>query len=195
MGATTKATTLPFSAAPRSARGKALLLPQQVVESPSTKLQYRIDSLLGQGGFGQAYLAKRITRSRDVPSVVALKASEHLDGWLREAYFGQILEGQARAIRVFDAFPLTREDGTVLYCLALELAKYGDLRTFLHKTGKGWAERTVRREIAGILEDLGGLHRGQMLHRDLTPMNVFVCDDGTLKLGDFGIVRHASDRS
>jgi serine/threonine-protein kinase len=33
-----------------------------------------------------------------------------------------------------------------------------------------------------------------MLHRDLTPMNVFVCGDRTLKLGDFGIVRHQSDR-
>ncbi len=192
--AVSKATTVAMSAATRAARGKALLLPQQVVTSSSTKLQYRIESLLGQGGFGQAYLAKRITRSRDVPAVVALKASEHLDGWLREAYFGQILEGQARAIRVFDAFPMTREDGTVLYCLALELAKHGDLRSFLQKTGKGWAEKTVRREIAGILEVLGGLHRGQMLHRDLTPMNVFVCDDGRLKLGDFGIVRHASDR-
>jgi serine/threonine-protein kinase len=189
-----KATTLAMSAATRAARGKALLLPQQVVTSPETKLQYRIESLLGQGGFGQAYLAKRITRSREVPAVVALKASEHIDGWLREAYFGQILEGHARAIGVFDAFPLMREDGTVLYCLALEYARHGDLRTFLQRTGKGWAEKTVRREIAGILEVLGRLHRGQMLHRDLTPMNVFVCDDGRLKLGDFGIVRHASDR-
>ena len=192
--AVSKATTVAMSAASRAARGKALLLPQQVVTSPSTKLQYRVESLLGQGGFGQAYLAKRITRSRDVPAVVALKASEHLDGWLREAYFGQILEGQARAIRVYDAFPLLGDDGRVLYCLALEWARHGDLRTFLQKTGKGWAEKTVRREIAGILEVLGGLHRGQMLHRDLTPMNVFVCDDGRLKLGDFGIVRHASDR-
>jgi serine/threonine protein kinase len=190
----TRATTLPMSRASRRARGKALLLPQQLVTSPETKLQYRIDSLLGQGGFGQAYLATRITRSRDVPRIVALKASEHIDGWLREAYFGQLLEGHARAIRVFDAFPLTREDGSVLYCLALEWARHGDLRTFLQRTTKGWAERTVRREIAGILEVLGRLHRGQMLHRDLTPMNVFVCDDGSLKLGDFGIVRHASDR-
>jgi serine/threonine protein kinase len=189
-----KATTLAMSAATRAARGKALLLPQQVVTSPESKLQYRIESLLGQGGFGQAYLAKRITRSPAVPAVVALKASEHIDGWLREAYFGQILEGHSRAIRVFDAFPLTRSDGSLLYCLALEYAKHGDLRSFLQRTGKGWAEKTVRREIAGILDVLGRLHRGQMLHRDLTPMNVFVCDDGRLKLGDFGIVRHANDR-
>jgi serine/threonine protein kinase len=41
---------------------------------------------------------------------------------------------------------------------------------------------------------LGKLHRGRMLHRDLTPMNVFVCAGRRLKLGDFGIVRHQSDR-
>jgi serine/threonine protein kinase len=32
------------------------------------------------------------------------------------------------------------------------------------------------------------LHRGRLLHRDLTPLNVFVCDGRRLKLGDFGIV-------
>jgi serine/threonine protein kinase len=33
-----------------------------------------------------------------------------------------------------------------------------------------------------------------MLHRDLTPMNVFVCEGPRLKLGDFGIVRSMTDR-
>ncbi len=63
-----KATTLARSAASRAARGKALLLPQQVIASPETRIQYRIDSLLGQGGFGQAYLATRVTPSRAVPT-------------------------------------------------------------------------------------------------------------------------------
>jgi serine/threonine-protein kinase len=81
-----------------------------------------------------------------------------------------------------------------LYCLALEYARHGDLSTFLTRAEKGWSEATVRREIAGILEVLGKLHRGQMLHRDLTPVNVFVCDAQRLKLGDFGIVRQQSDR-
>ena len=194
MTVNTKATTVGMSAATRAARGKALLLPQQVIASPETRLRYRIDSLLGQGGFGQAYLATRMTRSLTVPPVVAIKASEHIDGWLKEAYFGQLLAGHARAIRVFDAFPLVREDGSILYCLALEYAKHGDLRAYLDRTGKGWTERTARREIAGVLEVLGKLHRGQLLHRDLTPMNVFVCDGVSLKLGDFGIVSHQSDR-
>ncbi len=41
---------------------------------------------------------------------------------------------------------------------------------------------------------LGKLHRGQLLHRDLTPLNVFVCDNTRLKLGDFGIVRQQNDK-
>ncbi len=172
-----------------------LLQPGQVVKSPETGLEYRVERLLGKGGFGQVYLARRLGYARLVPSTVCIKASEHIDGWLREAYFGQLLDGHPRAIRVYDAFPLMRPTGRVLYCLALEYAPHGDLRAFLRRTGKGWPEATARREIAGILEVLGRLHRGQMLHRDLTPLNVFVCEGGrTLKLGDFGIVRQQSDR-
>jgi serine/threonine-protein kinase len=129
-----------------------------------------------------------------VPAVVCIKASEHIDGWLREAYFGLLLDDHPRAIRVFDTFPLLRPDGGVLYCLALEYATEGDLRAYLHRHGKGWPESSARREIAGILEVLGKLHRGQLLHRDLTPVNVFVCEGRRLKLGDFGIVRAQSDR-
>jgi serine/threonine protein kinase len=189
-----KATTLAMSMRTPAARGKALLLPQEAITSPETGLQYRIDSLLGQGGFGQAYLATRLGRSRSVPAVVCIKASENIDGWLREAYFGQLLDGHPRAIEVFDAFPLVRPDSGILYCLALEYASHGDLRYFIQRNRKGWPEKTARREIAGILEVLGKLHRGQMLHRDLTPMNVLVCEGPCLKLGDFGIVRHQSDR-
>jgi serine/threonine-protein kinase len=166
----------------------------QVITSAETRLRYRIERLLGEGGFGQAYLARRLGHSRIVPTVVCIKVSERIDGWLREAYFGQLLDGHPRAIRVFDTFPLTRPDGHALYCLALEYARHGDLRAFLRDTGKGWPEATARREIAGILEVLGKLHRGQNLHRDLTPLNVFVCEGPCLKLGDFGIVRHQSDR-
>jgi serine/threonine-protein kinase len=170
------------------------LTPAQVIASPETRLRYRIERLLGEGGFGQAYLARRLGRSSVVPATLCIKASERIDGWLREAYFGQLLNGHPRAIRVFDAFPLVRPDGRLLYCLALEYARHGDLRAFLHRSGQGWPERTARREIAGILQVLGKLHRGQVLHRDLTPMNVFVCDDRSLKLGDFGLVRQQSDR-
>jgi serine/threonine protein kinase len=153
----------------------------QVIVSPESRLAYRIERLLGKGGFGQVYLTERLGRSSAVPEIVCIKVSTQIDGWLREAYFGQLLDGHPRAIEVFDIFPLMRPNGQVLYCLALEYARHGDLGAFLRHSGKGWAETSARREIAGILEVLGKLHRGQMLHRDLTPMNVFVCDGRRLK--------------
>ncbi len=188
----TRTRTRPLRPALDTAR--RLLEPAQVITSPETGLPYRIERLLGAGGFGQVYLAERARFARLVPPTVCIKASEHIDGWLREAYFGHLLDGHPRAIRVYDAFPLMRENGRVLYCLAIEYARHGDLRAFLQRTGKGWREAAARREIAGILEVLGKLHRGQMLHRDLTPLNVFVCEGPCLKLGDFGIVRQQSDR-
>ena len=174
-------------------RTRRLLTAGQVIVSPETNLQYRVERLLGEGGFGQVYLAKRLGRSTVVPQIVCIKVSTRIDGWLREAYFGQLLDGHPRAIRVFDTFPLIA-GGEVLYCLTLEYARHGDLSAFLSRGGKGWSETGARREIAGILEVLGKLHRGQALHRDLTPLNVFVCDGRRLKLGDFGIVRQQSDR-
>jgi serine/threonine protein kinase len=174
-------------------RTARLLAPGYIIASPETQLQYRVERLVGEGGFGQVYLARRLGRSSKVPQLVCIKVSTRIDGWLREAYFGQLLDGHPRAISVFDRFPLIRIDGQVLYCLTLEYARHGDLGAFLSRGGKGWSETGARREISGILEVLGKLHRGQALHRDLTPVNVFVCDGRRLKLGDFGIVRQQSD--
>jgi serine/threonine-protein kinase len=173
-----------------------LLATGDLVSSPETRLTYRVERWLGAGGFGQAYLATRQGSSRVVPAAVCLKVSARIDGWLREAYFGQILEEQPKAIRVYDAFPVVRTGAgpRLLYCLALEYARHGDLSAYLHREGKKWSEAAARREIAGVLQVLGKLHRGQLLHRDLTPLNVFVCEGGRLKLGDFGIVRQQSDR-
>jgi serine/threonine-protein kinase len=184
--------TATASRAPR-ARPDGLLAPGATLRSPETGLEYRIDRAIGAGGFGQAYLARRVGRSSAVPETVCVKASRRSDGWIREAYFGQVLDGHDRAIRVFDAFPSLSGNGSVLYVLVLEYAEHGDLSAYLGRGAKGWPESIVRREIAGILDVLRKLHRGQTLHRDLTPVNVFVCAGPRLKLGDFGIVRQQSD--
>jgi serine/threonine protein kinase len=191
MRRTTRATTRTAASGPRPTT--SLVAPGATVRSVESGLAYRVGRRLGEGGFGQAYLATRIGRSADVPETVCLKVSTVIDGWLREAYFGQLLQDHPRAVRVYDAFPHL-EAGRVVYCLALEYACHGDLGAFLARHPDAFSEAGVRREIAGILQVLGKLHRGHLLHRDLTPMNVFVCDRHRLKLGDFGIVRQLSRR-
>ena len=159
--------------------------------STETGRSYRLDRLIGKGGFGEIYLATPTTAG-SMPPHVCVKISYRLAGWLREAYFAELLARQARALRVFDRF-VQIESTTTRYCLVMEYAEHGDLSTWLAAKG-GQTEKFVRHEIAAILETLDVLHRGQALHRDLTPFNVFVCESEQLKLGDFGIATHQASR-
>jgi serine/threonine protein kinase len=142
----------------------------QSVYSSESGRTYRLDRLIGKGGFGEVFLATP-TPHDDLPRQVCVKISDRLSAWLREAYFAELLAREPRALRVFDRFADVQ--GTQMrYCLAMEYAEHGDLGAWLARTG-AQSERFVRREIAAILGALDGLHRGQALHRDLTPFNVF----------------------
>jgi serine/threonine protein kinase len=152
---------------------------------------YHLHQLIGKGGFGEVYLAT-VTPAQGLPPQVCVKISERISAWLREAYFAELLDREPRALRVYDKFPIV--DGLrTRYCLAMEYAEHGDVGAWLKNKGPQ-SERFVRREIAAILRALDALHRGQALHRDLTPFNVFVCKDEQLKLGDFGIATHQLSR-
>jgi serine/threonine-protein kinase len=160
-------------------------------KSSETDRTYRLDRLIGQGGFGEVYLATA-TPPGGLPPQVCIKISNRLTPWLREAYFAELLDREPRALRIFDRFAEVDGDG-MRYCMVMEYAEHGDVGAWLKRRGPQ-PERFVRREIAALLGALDALHRGQALHRDLTPFNVFVCDKEQLKLGDFGIARHQRNR-
>jgi len=175
----------------RSSAKPPILPVRTAVYSSETGRAYQLDRLIGKGGFGEIYLATPSPRG-PLPPQVCVKISHQMTGWLREAYFAQLLFREARALSVFDRF--VQVDGpSTRYCLAMEYAEHGDLAAWLAAKG-GQPERFVRQEIAAILETLDTLHRGQALHRDLTPFNVFVCEHERLKLGDFGIATHQRSR-
>ena len=159
----------------------------QTAFSSESGRTYQLDKLIGKGGFGEVYLATPTPRD-GLPEQVCIKTTERLSSWLREAYFAELLFREPRALHVYDRFAEI-ENGRARYCIALEYAVHGDLSVWLEKKG-AQSERFVRREIAAILQPLDILHRGQALHRDLTPFNVFVCENEQLKLGDFGIAMH-----
>ncbi|MGH8702583.1 MAG: protein kinase domain-containing protein [Burkholderiales bacterium] len=177
------------SAAHRTGRS-AQAAPPTVPSSESGRT-YQLQRLVGKGGFGEVYLATPHPRGA-LPRQVCVKITDRLSPWLREAYFAELLGRELRALRIYDRFVVV-EDGRTRYCLAMEYAEHGDLGAWLERKGPQ-PERFVRREIAAVLAVLDALHRGQALHRDLTPFNVFVCEHEQLKLGDFGIATHQLSR-
>ena len=157
------------------------------VHSSESGRTYQFDRLIGKGGFGEVYLATP-TPQHGLPTQVCIKITERLSAWVREAYFAELLFREPRALRVFDRFAEVDDRGA-RYCIAMEYAVHGDLGVWLADKG-AQSERFVRREIAALLGALDVLHLGQAMHRDLTPFNVFVCENEQLKLGDFGIAAH-----
>src|SRR2546427_10530592 len=166
----------------------AVLLTVYSSESGRT---YQLHELIGKGGFGEVYLATS-NRRDGLPAQICVKITDRLAPWLRESYFAELLGREPRALRVLDRFVVV-DGARTRYCLVMEYAEHGDLGAWLERKGPQ-PERLVRREIAGILAVLDALHRGQALHRALTPFNVFVCEHEQLKLGDFGIATHQLSR-
>lgn len=160
-----------------------------VVRSPVTHRRYRIGRIIGYGGYGKVFEALDLShRAR-----VCLKYTLDQTSWHRESYFGELLRRNRRVIQLYDSFPVMpgrSGRGKIRYCLVLELAEHGTVADYLEHTGKPWSEKRARREIAALLKLLDQLHGGSATHRDITPFNIFVCKNGVLKLGDFGIARH-----
>lgn len=166
----------------------------RVVVSPATGNRYQIAELLGEGGYGKAYRAQQINRRGKVVDELCLKTTIDQASWHRESYFGELFARNRRVLQVYDSFPIASYSraatGGMIYCLAMELAEHGTIADYLKKHGEPWPEVRALREIKALLRLLDQLHGGNATHRDITPMNIFVCSRGVLKLGDFGIARH-----
>ena len=147
--------------------------------------RYRVVRVLGEGGQKVVYLVHDAIRDREC-ALSVLKAS---DGGTLAA---QRFEGEARAItslrnhpHVVDVYDFGYEDG-VPY-LVSEYLTGGDLRTEIRNSDGALDIDRVLTVTRNIADALSAAHARGIVHRDVTPANVWFESDGRLKLGDFGV--------
>jgi len=63
------------------------------------------------------------------------------------------------------------------------------LRHWLEEGGRDPGLDATRPVFVQLLRGLQHIHSNSLIHRDLTPNNVFITHDGTFKIGDFGLSR------
>ena len=160
-----------------------------VVKSAISGRQYRVGEVLGSGGFGAVYRITQVTGGKRLAGTCVLKVTLEVGAWHREAYFGELLRETPGIVRVHESFAWVPggDEPRPLYCLVSEFVEGGDLIHHLQRHPEPWTESKARREVVRLLGPLRLLHAAGLVHRDITPRNVFVTGGRELKLGDFGI--------
>ena len=145
--------------------------------------RYQIRREIGRGGFGAVYEAFDPQLGR----VVALKALK--PGRSKHPVSEEWIQKEAEAVAKLDhpAIVTIHDVGTCpagAY-LVMELLR-GE--TLARRIEKGPLPVDEALRIAEqMAEGLAHAHSRRVLHRDLKPANVFVCEDGRVKLLDFGL--------
>ena len=145
--------------------------------------RYKVVGLLGAGGMGIVLRALRTEDDRPVALKVIAGArcdAERRKRFVHEADSCRALS-HPNVVRVFD-FGETPDGG--LY-LAMEVLDGMDLGARIARRALPTDE--IVRIGCAAAAGLGAAHARGIIHRDVKPSNLFLCDDGGIKILDFGV--------
>ncbi|KAI0762504.1 kinase-like protein [Fomes fomentarius] len=150
--------------------------------------QFEIIAQVGQGGYGEVYLA----RKADTREVCALKKMKKRTLFKMDEVRHVLVERDILTatktpwlVRLLYAF----QDPQHVY-LAMEYVPGGDFRTLLNNAGV-LKEDIARFYISEMFVGVNELHRLGYIHRDLKPENFLLDGTGHVKLTDFGLATGA----
>ena len=166
------------------------------------KGEYLIEKILGQGGFGITYMATDIALKsrvaikeffpsslavRDATSEVRSKSGDHSKDyeWALKKF---ILEAQTLAqfkheniVRIHRIF----EENNTAY-IVLEYVDGQNMEQWLASQQTRISQDQLDQLLLPLMDALKTIHKNDILHRDIKPANIYIKDDGTPVLLDFG---------
>lgn len=167
--------------------------------------QYRIDSVVGQGGFGITYLAfdtdlqRRVAIkecyprdfvSREGTTVVPTGASETKDfQWA----LGKFVDEATTLARfkhpgIVQVLQIIKDENKSAY-IVLEFVEGQSFDQWLKSQSGPPDEESLKSVIAPLLDALEVVHENNIAHRDIAPDNIYIRQDGTAVLLDFGAAK------
>lgn len=171
------------------------------------KERYKIEEVIGAGGFGityrawdpllQSYVAIKeyypsgiATRSADSSKVcvpVGQEQREYHRGkirFLKEAQDVARFQSEPNIVSIYDYL----EENDTAY-MVMEYLHGCTLKQYIREHGGRLDTDHILHICLSVLDALAVVHKAGMIHRDISPENIFICEDLTVKLIDFGAAK------
>lgn len=171
------------------------------------KERYKIEEVIGAGGFGityrawdpllQSYVAIKeyypsgiATRSADSSKVcvpVGQEQREYHRGrirFLKEAQDVARFQSEPNIVSIYDYL----EENDTAY-MVMEYLHGCTLKQYIREHGGRLDTDHILHICLSVLDALAVVHKAGMIHRDISPENIFICEDQTVKLIDFGAAK------
>ena len=168
--------------------------------------KYIVGKIIGMGGFGITYLAYDISQDKKIavkeffPYGVVARANGYAtvsavspdksdtfklgaEKFYNEAKLVSRFNGNPNIVSVYGFF---YENGTVYF--SMEYLKGHTLKDRIKNHGT-LNESQALYVIQSVVNALEAAHGSSVLHRDISPDNIIICDNGDIKLIDFGAAR------
>lgn len=169
--------------------------------------RYLVGRVLGRGGFGVTYLAydlkekKRVAVKEYLPDTLAYRMPGNTkvftysgarqedfrlgsEKFYEEAQTIARFSGHPNIIHVYDFF---YENDTAYF--SMEYMEGGDLRQYVERQGGRLEPAAAVELLLPVLDALILIHSVNVLHRDISPDNIYITEKGVAKLLDFGSAR------
>ncbi len=162
------------------------------------KSRYRLEKLLGQGGFGRTYLAEDQGRFNErcvVKEYIPIQGSDYSLQKSKELFQREAATLYQIQHPQIPQFREMFEQGRRLFFVQdfVDGKTYGSLLNDRLATGKTFSEAEVMHLLEQVLPVLAYIHSKGIVHRDISPDNLMLRDSDRLPvLIDFGVVKEVA---
>lgn len=173
--------------------------------------RYMLGKVLGYGGFGITYIAwdKKLGRPVAIKEFFPNSLSTRTEGqstvvcydskaedYFRDGVKKMLDEGirlsrfsdNENIVNIHDCF----EENNTAY-IVMEYLNGKDFKAYLAEKGGRLSPEEATEIVIPVLNALEDMHSERLIHRDISPDNIFICNNGKIKLLDFGSARLAVD--
>lgn len=175
------------------------------------KGRYIVGIVVGAGGFGITYkawdaqLEKTVAIKEFFPSSLVNRgkdghqinlyseknSQEYEKGLLRFMEEGKTAARYSTHPNIVNVFDIFQENNTGY--IVMEFLEGMSLKECIQTNGGALDVETTIDVLIGVISALKALHKDKILHRDISPDNIFVCIGNKIKLIDFGAARLKND--